>query len=264
MPIGQLIRQAVFFFLAMCLSACGVSGADQQTMVAYNTLASTQRSVFYLTATADAERGFITLDAIQDSIDRALVQRQFMLSTLEARGIDTSQLPQIRTPTPVTLVPNVPLAPTATSTLTGGDVALPTSVIVTPLVISPMPFVAQPVQQTALPNSPLRDIVMSQGVGDDDCAVGVTNTFSVNTTEIYVVARAIGVQSGTNLGARWATADGTELVRFEFIPDFTIENACIWFFANSTDFPFVAGGYTVLLEVNAVPASAPVAFTLTP
>jgi hypothetical protein len=261
---GFFMRLIILSILLIFLSACGVGATDQQTMVAYNTLASTQRSVFYLTATVDAERGFITLDAIQDRIDRALDQRQFMLSTLEARGVDTSQLPQIRTPTPVTLVPDVPLAPIATSTATGGDVALPTSVIVTPLMISPTPFVAQPIQQTPIPNTPLRDIVMSQGVGDDDCAVGVTNNFPANTPEIYVVARAVGVSAGTNLATRWLDSAGIELAYFEFTPDFTIDNACIWFFADNTDFPFVAGGYTVVFEVNSAPASAPIPFTIAP
>ena len=105
---------------------------------------------------------------------------------------------------------------------------------------------------------------MSQRVGNDDCAVGVTNTFSVSSTQIYIVARAVGVQSGTRLGSVWRKADGTPLVEFDFTPDFTIQDACIWFFAAPEDFPFEAGSYTVTLTVNNQPASNPVPFTIAP
>lgn len=263
------VRGMRFICLIFILSACGADGVSQQTMVAYNTLASTQRASFYITATVDAERGRVTLDAIQDRIDRALVQRQFMLSTLEARGIDTSQLPRPTTPTPAPQSPTPADLPPADVTPLVGDIPLPTAVIITPLAVTPTVFVPQgPAQSTpanvSLPNSPLRDVVMSQRVGNDDCAVGVTSTFSVNSAEIYIVARAVGVQSGTRLGSVWRKADGTTLVEFDFTPDFNIRDACIWFFAAPDDFPFEAGSYTVTLTVNNQPASNPVPFTIAP
>ncbi|MDX2076888.1 MAG: hypothetical protein SFZ02_10685 [bacterium] len=252
--------------ILILLSACGASSTDQQTMVAYNTAIATQRAVFYLTATVDAERGFVTLDAIQDRIDRAMVQRQFMLSTLEARGVDISRLPQLTTPTPAPFSPTPSDSSAITATPMIGDTPLPTAVVVTLIAITPTANIAQqsPAQNTANTNSPLRDVVMAQGVGDDDCAVGITNTFSVNTAEIYVVARAVGVQAGTNLGASWAKADGTALVRFDFTPDFDIEDACIWFFAAPEDFPFEAGGYSVVLDINNVPVGTPIPFIIAP
>ncbi|HRF95656.1 MAG TPA: hypothetical protein PLZ51_10695 [Aggregatilineales bacterium] len=255
------VRLFTLFIILMTLSACGASSTDQQTMVAYNTAIVTQRAVFYLTATVEAERGFVTLDAIQDRIDRAIIQRQFMLSTLEARGVDISRLPQLTTPTPAPFSPTPSDSSAITATPMNGDVALPTAVVVTLIAITPTSNIPQ---ATPNANSPLRDVVMSQGVGNDDCAVGVTNTFSVNTAEIYVVARAVGIQAGTNLGASWAKADGTALVRFDFTPDFDIENACIWFFAAPEDFPFEAGGYSVVLDINNVPVGTPIPFIIAP
>ncbi|MCL4253594.1 MAG: hypothetical protein KJ043_07440 [Anaerolineae bacterium] len=261
----------IYLILIFILAACGADGASQQTMVAYNTLASTQRASFYITATVDAERGRITLDAIQDRIDRALDQRQFMLSTLEARGFDVSQLPRPTTPTPAPQSPTPADLPPADVTPLVGDTPLPTAVIITPLAVTPTAFVVQgPAQPTfannnvPLANSPLRDVVMARDVGNDDCAVGVTNTFSVNSAEIYIVARAVGVQSGTRLSSVWQKSDGTTLVQFDFTPDFDIEDACIWFFAAPEDFPFEAGSYTVTLTVNSQPASNPVPFTIAP
>lgn len=262
------LRSRILFltFISVFLTtACGVEGVNQQTQVAYQTAVATQRESFRVTATVDVERALVTLDAIQDRIDRALEQRQFIISTLEARGLNMSQF---ATPTFAPVSP-IPPAQTATpNTPIAGDTPLPTPIQITPLSITPtsQPVLAVTSQAvtTDFSNSPLREVVMSLGVGDDDCAVNLTNVFSATIPEIYVVARAVGVQSGTNLGARWAKADETELARFEFIPDFDIDDACIWFFATSDDFSFEAGNYTVTLEINFVPASPPIAFTITP
>lgn len=261
----------LFFFMMLMVftSACGTDGVNQQTQVAYSTAVATQRLAFQLTATVDVERGLITLEAVQDRINRALEQRQFIISTLEARGLNVSQFIQLATPTPAPFSPTPMQQVSATpeNTPIVVDTPLPTAIVITPLAITPtiQSISQQPTQAIAsFANSPLRDVVMSTDVGTDDCAVGVTNTFSVNSPKIYVVARAVGVQSGTNLGARWQKVDGTELVRFEFIPDFNIDDACIWFFADSTDFPFEAGNYEVTLEINFVQATEPIVFTIAP
>jgi hypothetical protein len=253
------------FISVFITTACGAEGVNQQTQVAYQTAVATQRESFRVTATVEAERGLVTLDAIQDRIDRALEQRQFIISTLEARGFNMNQF---ATPTLAPISPSPVALTTTSNTPIAGDTPLPTSIIITPLAITPtsppvLAVTSAPLT-TNFSNSPLREVVMARGVGNDDCAVNITSAFSATTPEIYVVARAVGVQSGTNLGARWAKSDGTELVRFEFVPDFNIEDACIWFFATSDDFPFVAGGYTVTLEVNFVPASPPIPFTIAP
>lgn len=272
-PLVGLYKQIaphtmLLMLLIFALTACGADANTQQTMVAYHTLVSTQRVAFYTTATVEAERALVTLDAIQDRIDRALSQRQFMLATLEARGIDTRLLPPLITPTPAPPSPTPADTSLADSTPDIADTPLPTAVIITPLAITPTSAVmVAPLQQpiaTPIPNSPLRDVVMSTGVGRDDCAVGVTNTFSVNSAEIYIVARAVGVQSGTRLGSIWQKADGTTVAQFDFTPNFNIRDACIWFFATPDDFPFEAGNYTVILTVNNQVASNPVLFTITP
>jgi len=268
-PLRIGLKFGVLLFLFPLLTACGTDGVNQQTQVAYSTAVATQRLAFQLTATVDVERGLITLEAVQDRINRALEQRQFIISTLEARGLDVSNFIQLATPTPAPFSPTpmqqVSATPENTPRL--GDTPTPTPIIITPLAITPtVQSISQsPTQASStFANSPLRDVVMSTDVGADDCAVGVTNIFSVSSSKIYVVARAVGVQSGTNLGARWKKADGTELVRFEFIPDFNIDDACIWFFADSTDFPFEAGNYEVVLEINFIQATEPTIFTINP
>ena len=102
---------------------------------------------------------------------------------------------------------------------------------------------------------------MATGIGPDDCATGITNQFTGETERIYIVACTVDVQAGTVIGSQWRL-DDIELARFDFVPDFVIEDACVWFFADQTDFPFTPGAYTVQLTLNGVPAAPPIPFTI--
>ena len=52
------------------------------------------------------------------------------------------------------------------------------------------------------------------------------------------------------------------LLRVEFVPGFVIEDACIWFFADQTDFPFTPGNYSVYLALNGVTATPMISFSI--
>jgi hypothetical protein len=102
--------------------------------------------------------------------------------------------------------------------------------------------------------------MMAADVGNDDCALNPTNTFTTDTAEIYIVARGVNIPPGTNIAARFSIS-GQE-IRHDFTPDFTIENNCVWFFIDQNDLPFTAGTWSVQLELNNSPVSAPIPFTI--
>jgi hypothetical protein len=77
-----------------------------------------------------------------------------------------------------------------------------------------------------------------------------------------VVARAVDIAAGSVLTSQWFRED-VLLTTFDYMPDFVIENACIWFFADQTDFEFALGSYSVNLLVNGEAAAPSIPFTIT-
>ncbi|RMG83880.1 MAG: hypothetical protein D6712_12385, partial [Chloroflexi bacterium] len=62
---------------------------------------------------------------------------------------------------------------------------------------------------------------------------------------------------------RWQY-QGEEVVRFDFVPDFNIDGACIWFFIEPADAPFNPGTWSVVLDINDSPAIPPLTFVIQP
>ncbi|GAB4313232.1 MAG: hypothetical protein Kow00117_05870 [Phototrophicales bacterium] len=250
------MRRYIPIVFLLILGACAAPGTQQQTLVAHQTFVATEQERIAQVGTVEYERLLVTLEYSQTQVARALNQQNAMISTLEARGFVVNILPAQAAPS----TPTLPI-----TTTTPNDEAQPTA---TPqLVITPF-FTPQPAQPTitnaAVPSSPLSDFVMASSVGADDCAQSITNQFSPQTAEIYVVARARNTPAGTQFLSRWFNQDtGEELAAFDFTPDFAIDDACIWFYATADDFPFNAGNYAVVLEVNGQPISGPIPFVIT-
>jgi hypothetical protein len=230
---------------------------DPAEEAALNSAAS-QVAALQAAATQESARLRTTLDYAGTRVSLAATQGSFLELTLEARGTPPAVIASFRQEMFASFA-----TPTPTPTLAlRGDATVnaaqpPTQIIITPLAISTLPG-APP----ADPNAPrLENIVTAVDVGSDDCAVGITNVFTTAMPEIYVVARARNIPNGTRLASRWRF-NGEQVIRYEFTPNFTIQDACIWFFMDQTDVTFSVGEWTVQLEINDVPAAPPSAFSI--
>ena len=243
---------------AVLLTACGDTGADNQTLDAHETEIGGRFDALHTTATAGSERLLATIEAAETSLARVLDIRGVMLSTLEARGIDINNLPAAQTAAPTFASASAAAQPPANVT--------PTLIapVVTPAGAVPGPTLtpsstALSTQAANLPT--LSDLVISFDIDQNDCASSPTRQFSVSAPRIYVVARARNITAGTTIRSRW-TFGAQELASFSFAPDFNIDDACIWFFADQTDFVFAPGDYAVTLEIDGVLTTPPITYNI--
>jgi hypothetical protein len=259
----QYIHLILFLLMLGVLAACDNVATGQQTLVAFDEDMEGRREQLAATSTASMEILLLTLDASDVQLGRVRSQQQDMIATLETRGIAFQP--------PATLPPASTLAPTTDFNLPQETLApdvTPTEIPITPFMtfspptLTPVPT-PSPVEDEAEIDYPdnLRDIVLASAVRDDDCAQQPMSHFSVSSERIYIVARAFNIQSNTEITSIWSR-DGEELTRFSFTPDFVIDNACIWFYADSTDFEFVVGDYSILLQINGAPAAPAIAFPI--
>ena len=235
-------RNILIVLIALIVTACQRQNEVELTLVAQNLSLETQIAAIRETATVDSERLQITVDYMATLVGRVEEQRFQMEATLSARNIpaDGNLNTPLTTPFPT---PGGPIENTVEGTPA-----------------TPLP--EQAATPTEAPTQPtLQNIVMSASVGSDDCANGVTSSFTTATSEIYVVANAINIPAGTNIAARFSVA-GQE-IRHDFTPDFNIDNNCVWFFIDQTDLTFQAGNWSVQLELNGTPAGEVVPFTIT-
>lgn len=226
-------RLVVILAMAL-LAACQRQNNVELTLVARGLNLETQISDLRQTATIGAGRLAVTIDYMGTRAAAALEQRQELEATLVARG---SPLPgSIDGPTgtpfplPGAVYPTAPAQP---------DAAL-----------TPLPPAA----------SRFSDIVMAARVRDDDCAGQPQYDFVTTSERIYIVATAWNIPANSLLGARFVIS-GRE-APLEWRPDAPISGNCIWFFIDQSDLPFVAGDWSVRLEINGQPASDAVAFTI--
>ena len=238
--------------MVMLLSACGV--AIDNAAEAQRDNAATQVAALIATTTLEAARLHTTLDYTVTRASLASTQGSFLELTLETRGTPASVLQEFQAQIFSSFATATPTA--ASDQRLSQSTSVATQLVVTPLII---PTSNEPVVD---PNAPrLENIVTSTGVDGDDCAVGETNVFTTATPSIYVVARAVNVLQDTRLGSRW-NLNGEQVISYEFTPNFTIENACIWFFMDQADVIFTPGEWTVQLDINGSPAALPINFTI--
>lgn len=245
-------RHMLFLVLLVgVVAACTPQNEIELTLVAQNVALNTQIAAVRETATVDADRLQVTMEYMNTLVAQAQEQRSQLQATLIARGTDASAIgvditPGAPLPTPLPAADGVP-DPAALVTPAPGDVAV-------------TPFGAD---AAAAPSaaSGLANIVTSTGVGNDDCAVGATSTFSTSSDRVYVVARAFNIQPGTTILSRWYR-EGQQVVTHDFVPDFAIEDACIWFFIDQTDATFTPGSWAVDLEINGAVVGPSTPFTI--
>ena len=249
------MMRRIYLYLTLgmlLLTACGATGTQLQTLEAYDLTLEQQLEDLNLSATAEMERLLSTAESAQRRVGIMATQQVFMVSTLAARGVDVSSLPRVMTP-----VSESENNTNGSSAASGGD-GPSTPVPVTPFAPTEPPAPEVPDD----PNQPrLIDFVLSRAVGNDDCATSPTDQFDTSDPSIYIVARAQNISPGMTMGARWFR-EGQELVYFDFTPDWSIDDACVWFFATPVDFEFLPGSYTIDITLNDAPAGPPVNFTV--
>lgn len=234
------MKSFILGMMVILLAACGGVSSREQTLEAQVGTQAIEVAAIAASATVDADRLRATLDTAETLLARERIQRQNMVSTLQERGIAVQSAPgEVVQAAPPTETPF-------------GLAAQPT-----PFPNQQPQITPQAQQQVTTPTatvggigSPLglSNIVTAPDVGDDDCALNPTNQFTPNTEAIYVVALATNLADGTTVTTRWSSG-GQVLATFDFTYGF-IQQACIWFFADQTDFEFVPGDYTINIQVN--------------
>ena len=257
-PTGRrlsLITRHSILLLFFLLAACTGDPSLGQTAESVNATLGTRVAIRRMTATFEADRRVVTQIALENALALAQSRQGRIISTLEELGVPTPIISQI---TPAVL-PTDPAFAIATATPemldTGGITrAAPTvdpALSLTPP--TPLPAPETPTPDPTLPR--VENLVMSTGVGEDDCSNGTTASFTTAAPQIYVVMNAYNLMAGMTVTARW-TRDGTELTVFDFAPDFDINGPCIWFYAEPVDFAFDPGAYRVEIAINGTPAAA--------
>ena len=115
----------------------------------------------------------------------------------------------------------------------------------------------------ASPSGTLSELQLGTSVGADDCVSSPQSSFSqAATTSIYISAMVRNKPPGVTLQSIWSHR-GDERVRFDYTPDFHIQENCIWFFIEPSDTEFTPGEWRVELNVNGAPHGA-LNFEITP
>lgn len=225
----HLPKTFAIFLVSLFLGACARQNQVELTLVATQVALNTQIAAIRSTATIQAERIQVTVEYMATQVRSAEVQNDQLRATLVSRGIDPQNLSNID---PLSITP----VPGPANTIPQPEITVETLPVITP---------------TPGGGAALTNIVMSENVGSDDCAVGATSTFSTSAQQIYVVATALNIQPGTTIISRWRVG-GQEIVH-DFTPNFEINQNCIWFFIDQVDTTFTPGNWNVQLEINGAP-----------
>ncbi len=224
----------VLLLASALLTACQRQNNVELTLVARGLNLETQIADLRQTATVGTERLEVTLDYMATRVEFARRQRQELEATLSARGTPFPGSIGGPTDTPFPLPDNVfPTSPAPVAT-------------------------ALPLQLSG--QARFTDIVMAASVRDNDCASQPQFDFRTNAERIYVVAIAWNIPANTLIAARFAISGRESLL--EWRPGVPIDGNCIWFYIEQSDLPFVAGNWSVRLEINGAPASDSVTFSI--
>lgn len=237
----------LFAILVLLLAACSNSSESELTLVAQNVAMSTSIADARITASVEADRMQITLEYAQTEVERAHDEGTALSSTLVARGTPAAAFSNL-TPQPGAL--NAPSPAAAQAPSSDNPLATPDT------------STGNTSEITATPDVPrLTNIVLSSGVGDNDCALDTQTQFSTSAEKIYVVATASNIPKTSTLTSHWLRGSD-EVAKFDFQPKSDIGQACIWFYIDQTDVQFTAGEWSVSLDIAGTPVGSPVPFTI--
>ncbi|QPC84778.1 hypothetical protein G4Y79_10505 [Phototrophicus methaneseepsis] len=256
--IRKLLLIPFGILLTLALGACGAGTADQTLVADYNN-SSTLIADMRMTGTVHAARLQTTLDYSGTRVALAATQSIFLKGTLQALGYDINELNalqeaamngSVQFPTATQPAPNFSIEenqPTAAgSTPPAGD-----NTNVSPTAPADLSGSGPQLVNAALASE----------VGSDDCPITTTSQFTLNSNIIYLTMRAVNVSAGSTITARWLRPDGEERV-FDWTPDFNIDDGCVWMYIDQTDEAFVAGVWSVTIELNGTQATDVLSFRI--
>jgi hypothetical protein len=261
--IAAMKRWLMMSLLLFTLAACG-SNDELRTLESNQALAGTQLADLRITATVEAARALTTIDAMQTRAAVAATQSNLLEATLIAMGITPAALQTQRqlilgsSPTPL---PSPSLDPESSEAVIFVAASpSPTSPIVTLNARNPTATTAATQDPNAMQvGTPYTAL----GAGQDGCGENLTAVFGMDTVEIYVIVRVLNIKANTTtFAARWERDGQAVGPVYDFRPDYDVDELCVWFFVDPTDFEFLAGSYTVTIDVNGVPSSPPVPFVI--
>lgn len=245
----------------LLLTACNMFApeASLQTLAAQRDRQSTQAAIQRATATAASERLRVTLEAAQTAVTNAEIQSTRIAATLIARGMDVVDVrfitPEAGAGTTMSGINPLNAEGVAVIPAQGGAQG---NIPLQPPTPTPPPIQANPAatQPAADPDTPsLTNIVVAERVGADDCALNPQTSFPDTIAQIYVVATAANIASGTPITARFLL-EGSEQIRYDWSPGFNIARGCIWFRMPASDVTLTPGSWSATLELNGQPAGA--------
>lgn len=247
-------RVAGLLMVLMLMGACSNTSAEM-TLAANYAQSSTQIGELRETATVQTARLRTTLDYSETRVALVATQSQFLKSTLAARGTPIEDLNAFQRQ----MMGDMAFIPTSTPPQSAGLAGVaPTPAGVIPPVSADLPT------PSPGPDAPrLENVFIAADVGQDDCGINATTEFNISTEIIYLSARAINVTPGTTFVARWTRPDG-QVLSYDWIPDFAINDACIWLYVDQTDQPFIAGTWQVQVEINGTATTDSLSFTIQP
>lgn len=268
-----MVRRLLPFIALVLLAATGCNmfapPAANQTLAVERDFAATQVAEARSSATPAADRLAVTAEAAQTSVARSASQSTRIAATLFALG---TPFVDIRFITPDVATQAAQPGAGAGSQVIGGPPAVQPTIIGQGSAQGNATLQGQPaptlpgVQTTPEPGGggggpELANIVITDRVGPDDCAVGSVSDFAASALGVYVVATAHNLPAGSQLTARFLN-NGSEQVYYNWSPNFNINEGCVWFYMPASDVAFSAGSWSAQLELNGAPAGAPAPFTV--
>ncbi|MCA9906444.1 MAG: hypothetical protein KC547_21460 [Anaerolineae bacterium] len=254
----HILKHFLTFLLLLTLSACNffAPGPEVLTQVAEHQLAGTHIADLRQTSTYEMDRLFVTQEAAQTAVREIELQNTRTAVTMIALGTTFIDA-QLITP-----------APPVTDLDTGGS--SDAQLVITPggvaqggpngSVPQAQPTAPAPTLDASLPS--LANVVTSESVGGDDCAVAPTNSFASTTPGVYVVATAFNLGAQNTITYRWQR-DGIEVWVDTWSPRGETNGQCIWYYLTPGQVELTPGNWSIDILIDGTMIGTPVAFTIT-
>ncbi|MBE0690856.1 MAG: hypothetical protein IH587_12125 [Anaerolineae bacterium] len=255
--VMRILKYLVSFLLLLTLSACNffAPSPDAQTQVAAHQVAGTQMADLRQTATYEIDRLLITQEAVQTAVQDIELQNTRTAVTMIALG--------------TTFIDAQLITPAAPLTGLEASGATPEQVVVTPGGVAqgangavPQAQATQPAATTNPTLASLANIVTTESVGADDCAIAPSTSFASTTPGIYVVATAFNLGPQTTITYRWQR-EGIEIWVDTWSPRGETNGQCIWYYLTPAEVEMTPGNWSIEILINGAMSGTPVTFTIT-
>jgi hypothetical protein len=225
--------------ILISISACQALGVQNPvaTLEANNVAYIAEATSLAMTAVVWGTQVMATTEAIQTQVMQVNTINQHLLATVVS---DTS-------PTP-------PLIVGAADPSTSGSMMMEE----VPVGTTPVPSTVGGIEGTQF-----TQIGTAGGVRQSDgCANALQSQFAVDTSRIYITARAFNLRTGTAMSASWSIGGTVVVTNSPWNVDRDYDDICVWFYISQEDTPFTPGDWSVSLLANNQPIEPAISFTI--